>query len=244
MQGEQTLEQLQMQMQVQMQAQMQMAQFAHMQMFGMAAMQAQMQMQMVPCMQMVPSMPVPLVPVLPVQASAEGSEFLGCSTEDANTEELLGLSERELGERISVQTVEARDAETEAKRMVAAGAFVGTLARFDHDLGFGFVVCPECAEQWGKHDIYIGQKNVVESGLELGDVVEFRVEDNNGKPRVAMNPKVLQEPTKHKQLLSRLKSAAKTVSLSNKRNAAQMSTFGTMPVAKRPHVGNVLDAKP
>merc|ERR1719210_659012 len=119
-----------------------MAQFAHMQMFGMAAM-----MQMVPCMQMVPSMPVPLVPVLPVQASAEGSEFLG-STEDANTEELLGLSERELGERISVQTVEARDAETEAKRMVSAGAFVGTLARFDHDLGFGFVVCPECAEQW------------------------------------------------------------------------------------------------
>merc|ERR1719401_3057091 len=123
-------------------------------------------------------LPVPTAAV--VAAPADGaSELRSGNSEDAQATDaaLLELSERDLGERISQETVQARDAEAEAKKRAPSGAYVGTLARFDHDLGFGFVVCPECADRWGKQDIYIGQKNVVESGLELGDVVEFRVED-------------------------------------------------------------------
>lgn len=211
---------------------MQMAQFQQMQMQQMSGMAGMMP--MVPCMQMVPVMQ-PMVPVMPMMVPAVGSDATGLPKDQEECEaSWLELSDKELGESIAQKVAEARDAEVEAKKNAAAGAYIGHLARFDHDLGFGFVVCPSCQEPWGKQDIYIGQKNVVESGLELDDIVEFKVEDNNGKPRVAMNPKVMKEATKQKRLLGRLKAVAKTVSLNNKRKAMAMNAMmGSFPAAKR-----------
>mmetsp|Transcript_27012 Transcript_27012/g.68702 ORF Transcript_27012/g.68702 Transcript_27012/m.68702 type:complete len:315 (+) Transcript_27012:90-1034(+) len=142
--------------------------------------------------------------------------------EEEERDPFLDLSEEELGQRINAQTVEAKEQERLAKERSPKGTFVGTLARYDPELGFGFVICPECVPQWGKNDIYIGQKNILESRLEIGDVISFLVEDNNGKPRVALGPKVLSDASEARRTLSRLKDAAKTVSLRNKRPAAMM----------------------
>merc|ERR1719198_395186 len=131
-------------------------------------------------------------PAAPVEEEEERNPF-------------LDLSEDELGQRINQQTLEVKEAEALAKQRAAKDTFIGTLARYDPELGFGFVICPECVQQWGKNDIYIGQKNILESRLEIGDVVSFQVEDNNGKPRVALGPKVLQEPTEQKKILTKLK---------------------------------------
>merc|ERR1740122_280032 len=145
---------------------------------------------------------------------------------DKDGESFLELSEEELGERIASQAAEVKEAEKVAKDKAMSGTFVGTLARYDPELGFGFVICPECVQSWGKSDIYIGQKNFLESGLEVGDVVSFQVEDNNGKPRVAMNPRILKEVTRLKKKLTRLKEAAKAVNSSNKRSAGAMANLG------------------
>merc|ERR1719512_475735 len=170
---------------------------------------------------MAPMMPMGAVPVM--QGTVQPGHEDG--------ESLLELSEEELGDRIALQAQEVKEAEKVAKDNAMSGTFVGTLARYDPELGFGFVICPECVQSWGKSDIYIGQKNFLESGLEVGDVVKFEVEDNNGKPRVAMKPKILKDVTKLKKKLTRLKEAAKAVNSSNKRMA--LFNEGGMPSAKR-----------
>mmetsp|Transcript_85385 Transcript_85385/g.226690 ORF Transcript_85385/g.226690 Transcript_85385/m.226690 type:complete len:220 (-) Transcript_85385:103-762(-) len=212
------------------------------QMQQMAQMQ-QMTGSMSPFMMMAPMMSMPMVPMMqpgaappppPGQPQVAGEE-------DSDAEPLLDLSEEVLGERIAAQLQEVKESEKAAKESADSGTYVGTLARYDADLGFGFVICPECVAPWGKSDIYIGQKNFVESGLDVGDVIAFQVEDNNGKPRVAMNPKVLKEVTRLKRKLTRLKEAAKTVNNNNKRNAALAFVGGdglvVQPGAKRVNLG-------
>mmetsp|Transcript_54208 Transcript_54208/g.169385 ORF Transcript_54208/g.169385 Transcript_54208/m.169385 type:complete len:403 (-) Transcript_54208:98-1306(-) len=229
-----------MQMQMAQMAQMtQMQQMAQMQMTGsmMGQMMAPMMSPiMTPMMSMPMAVPVmqttgqpPPPPGLPPVAVEDGSDV----------EPLLQLSEEALGERIAAQLMEVKDAEKATKNKMDPGTFVGTLARYDPELGFGFVICPECVPSWGKSDIYIGQKNFVESGLDVGDVVAFQVEDNNGKPRVAMNPKILDDVTKLKRRLAKLKEAAKTVNTNNKRTAAAVS-MAFDPGAKRVSLGGGL----
>ncbi|CAK0874128.1 unnamed protein product [Prorocentrum cordatum] len=129
---------------------------------------------------------------------------------DSDGEPISSMAEEALVRRVAEVAERLRGAEEAARRSSDPDTFIGTLARYDPDQGFGFVVCPECASRWGKNDIYVGQKNVLENGLEIGDVIAFRVEDNNGKPRVAMNPKVLKEPVRLKKKLLKLREAART----------------------------------
>merc|ERR1712227_418840 len=57
----------------------------------------------------------------------------------------------------------------------------------------------------------IGEKNVIQSKLEIGMSLAFEVEDNNGKPRVCMNPRILKDATKQRKKLNKLKDAARAV---------------------------------
>mmetsp|Transcript_41976 Transcript_41976/g.62659 ORF Transcript_41976/g.62659 Transcript_41976/m.62659 type:complete len:218 (+) Transcript_41976:2-655(+) len=209
----------------------QMTQMAQMQMAG----------PMAPFMMMAPMMHMPMVPMMQQAAVPQMDPGLPAAVAEdgSDAEPLLELSEEALGERIAAQLLEVKEAEKAAKESADSGSFVGTLARYDPDLGFGFVICPECVASWGKSDIYIGQKNFLESGLDVGDVIAFQVEDNNGKPRVAMNPKVLGEVTKLKRRLTRLKEAAKAVNNNNKRTAALAFGDGlaATPGLKRMNLG-------
>merc|ERR1719195_1525406 len=99
-------------------------------------------------------------PMMPMGAMQNMQGMVQPGEEDG--EMLLHLSEEELGDRIAMQAQEVKEAEKVAKEKAISGTYVGTLARYDPELAFGFVICPECVPSWGKSDIFIGQKNILE----------------------------------------------------------------------------------
>merc|ERR1712232_582275 len=95
------------------------------------------------------------------------------------------------------------------------GKYVGTIISVDPEEGFGFVHCPLLTR-----DSFLGQKNIAENNLEVGDVIAFKIEDNIGKPKVSFNPKVLKDVTKQKKKLQKLRDKAKQRNIESKKNAA------------------------
>jgi len=221
--------QMQMQMMQQRHQMQQMAQMVQMAQMAQMTQMAQMQhLQMASMMQMAQmsqldatAQPMLMVPMgmVPVATGGcvEGRGYVegGGKTDESDGEPLGHLTEEELGDRIVAQTAVVKDAERDAQKTVESGAYLGTFSQYDSDLGFGFV-----ASQEVPRDSFIGQKNVIESGLEVGDVIVFKIEDNQGKPRVAMKPKVLKDVTKQKRKLAKLKDAAKAASNRSKMQAA------------------------
>merc|ERR1712032_713736 len=140
----------------------------------------------------------------------------------------------------------------EAERVARVSAkesdsFVGSMARYNEEEGFGFVVCPECVEKWGKTDIFIGNKNFAEAKLKVGDAILFQVEkDGKDLPRVAETPKVLRALTIERRKLAKMKETAKADSML-KRSATAMTIGGgaaILPEAKRMNVGFCLPGWP
>merc|ERR1719414_1267758 len=101
---------------------------------------------------------------------------------------------------------EEKAAKTAAKE---AGSYVGLMARYIEDEGFGFISCPECKEVWDKTDIFLSGRNFVASAIDVGDMVTFQVEkDGKDLPR-AINPKTLKELTSLRRKLARMREVAK-----------------------------------
>merc|ERR1711920_508602 len=103
--------------------------------------------------------------------------------EDEEDREMMQLSEEELGMRIRSQDAVVKEAEKEAKKLVEKGTYpglkyVGTIISVDPEEGFGFVHSPQLTR-----DCFLGQKNIAESELGVGDVIAFKIEDNIGKPK-------------------------------------------------------------
>lgn len=142
---------------------------------------------------------------------------------------------------IARQELQVKEAERIAKVMAKeSDSYVGMMARYNEEEGFGFVVCPECVERWGKTDIFIGNKNFAEAKLKVGDAILFQVEkDGKDLPRVAETPKVLKELTREKRKFAKMKETAKADSML-KRSATAMTAGGGaagLPEAKRMNVG-------
>jgi len=164
----------------------------------MAMMQMQMQMQMgamiqmqMAQMQMMPMMPVPVM--LPLQPAPPGdpdaAELAQCSFED------LAALELEAQEAEEVAKGEARRSD----------GFVGLMARYIEDEGFGFISCPECKELWTKTDIFISGRNFMAAGVDVGDMVSFSVEkDGKDLPR-ACKVRTLPELTGLRKRLAKLR---------------------------------------
>merc|ERR1740121_1516860 len=74
------------------------------------------------------------------------------------TPEAMAALEQEIRE-------EEKAAKTAAKE---AGSYVGLMARYIDDEGFGFISCPECKATWDKTDIFLSGRNYVASGVEVG----------------------------------------------------------------------------
>lgn len=207
---------MQMQMQMQAACMMQMQMGAMAQMQQMAAMMPMMQMAM-PMGSMMPMVQ------MPAAAAPAAVEDLGpCSPED-----------------IAALEAEIKDEEKAAKITAQkTGAYVGHMARYIDDEGFGFISCPECKETWDKVDIFVSGRNFMASGIEVGDTVTFQVErDGKELPR-AINPKTLPELTKSKQRLSKMREAAKARQAANSSKRSGGAAFaGLGPPSKRPHLG-------
>merc|ERR1719215_287870 len=143
--------------------------------------------------------------------------------EDEEDREISMFSEDELGIRIRTQDAVVKEAEKEAKKIVEKGTYpglkyVGTIVSIDPEEGFGFVHSPNL-----QRDSFLGQKNIAENELEVGDVIAFKIEDNIGKPKVSFNPKVLKDVTKQKKKLQKLRDRAKMLNMASKRQGAPMT---------------------
>jgi len=210
--------------------QMQMAQMQQMQAAAMMQMQlgamAQMQMAgMMPMVQMAVPMAAMMPMAQPVAAAEEPEEQVTpCSLED-----------------ISAVELEIKEAEKAAKASAKeSGSFVGLMARYIEDEGFGFISCPECKEVWDKSDIFVSGRNFVSSGIDVGDMVSFQVEkDGKDLPR-AVNPKTLEELTKLKRKLSKMREqfkVANTLKRSAAMHVAHDGGYAAMPDPKRMNLG-------
>jgi len=196
-----------MQMQAAAMMQMQMGAMAQMQMAG-----------MMPMMQM--GMPMgSVMPMMQMQpAPAVEEEDLGPCTPDDITEVELELKDEEKAAKI------------DAKK---SGSFVGFMARYIEDEGFGFISCPECKEAWDKTDIFVSGRTVVTSGIDVGEMVTFQVQtDGKDRPR-AMNCKTLTKLTKLRKRLTRMREVAKAANSLKRGSAA----FGPGPDPKRANLG-------
>merc|ERR1719506_89291 len=197
------------------------------QMQQMQQMQAAAQMQagaQMPMMQMGAQMPM-MMPMM--QMGAEGVTAMPAG-EDEEDREMSMLSEEELGIRIRSQDALVKEAEKEAKKSVDKGTYpslkyVGTIISIDPDEGFGFVHCPSL-----QRDSFLGQKNIAENDLEVGDVIAFKIEDNIGKPKVSFNPKVLKDVTKQKKKLQKLRDKAKQLNMQSKRQGTPGNSMISM----------------
>merc|ERR1712012_108189 len=119
---------------MQMQAQLQMGALAQMQQMQMMQ-QIQMMQQMQPMMNM--QMPTGVIPVVPVAASPAATQ----GAEDSSLPPLDSCTREDLVEL----EAEVKEMEQKAKESAKQkGAFVGYMARFLDDEGFGFISCPEC----------------------------------------------------------------------------------------------------
>lgn len=220
-----------MQMQMAQMQQMQQVQMAVMMQMQMGAM-AQMQMG---AMQMAAMMPM-MQMAMPMAAMVPMMQMPQCGKEEEADEEQISVSSPE---DVTALEVEIKEAEKAAKAAAKDdGAYVGLMARYIDDEGFGFISCPDCKDAWDKTDIFVSGRNFVASGIEVGDVVVFQVEkDGKDLPR-AVNPKTLKELTRLKRRLSKMRELVKAALL-------KRSFFGGLPPAtgepgpeaKRAHLG-------
>mmetsp|Transcript_74967 Transcript_74967/g.232663 ORF Transcript_74967/g.232663 Transcript_74967/m.232663 type:complete len:225 (-) Transcript_74967:571-1245(-) len=216
-------QQMQQRMQQQMQQQMQMAAMMQMQM-GAAAQMQQMQMAaMMPMMQM----GMPMAAMMPMmQMEAPGK------AEGDDEEQITSCSPEE----IAALELEVKESEKAAKATAkSSGSYVGLMARYIEDEGFGFISCAECKDVWDKTDIFVSGRNFVTSGIDVGDIVTFQVEkDGKDLPR-AVNPKTLSDLTRMKKKLSKMREVAKNTNML-KRGAPEDGML-LMPDLKRMNPG-------
>jgi len=216
----QQMQQVQQVQQMQQMQQMQAAAMMQMQMAGMAQMQMA---GMMPMMQMgVPMasmMPMVQMPTATGKAR-EGEDFSACTPEDVAALEL-----------------EIKEAERAAKITAKkSGSFVGLMARYIEDEGFGFISCPECKEVWDKSDIFVSGRNFVSSGIDVGDMVTFTVEkDGKDLPR-CVNPKTLPELTKLKKRLSKMREHTKAATSLKRSLVLTPGPIPQGPDPKRAHL--------
>jgi len=200
--------QMQMAAMMQMQMQMQMGAMAQMQMMQMMQMQQ---------MQQAGAQAMPAAPAAPTAADIEKAEedakLAGCTLEDMKA---LEAEVKELEQ-------EEKDAAKEKK------AYVGLMARYIEDDGFGFISCPECKDVWDKTDIFVSGRTFMASSIDVGDMVIFTVEkDGKDLPR-AVSPKTLEELTKLRKRLTRMREVLRSITAAAA--ACGTSTGGVLPRA-------------
>merc|ERR1712203_513495 len=104
------------------------------------------------------------------------------------------MGEDELMKQIEKQSQDVHEEEAECQRK-HKDKIIGTFTRSDDSLSFGFVVCSESAPVptkvsiRGTKEIFCGAKCLLETGVVDGDVIAFRVEQDAGRWRVAMDLK-------------------------------------------------------
>lgn len=210
-------QQMQMAAMMQMQMQMQMAQMAQM---------AQMQMMsgMMPMM----AMQYPIGAMMPVAAAAP-VVVAANGADDAPPMGSVSMEE------LNALEAEVREAEREAKAAARTkDAYVGLMARYIEDEGFGFISCAECKEVWDKTDIFISGRNFMAANIDVGDMVTFQVEKDGKELPRAVNPKLHDELTKMRKKLARMREALRLPPMPapGKRGAAELDGE---PPAKRLH---------
>merc|ERR1719330_2327831 len=164
-----------------------------------------------------------MMPMMPMGMPGKGEEqFMNI------TPEAMAALEQEIRE-------EEKAAKTAAKE---AGSYVGLMARYIDDEGFGFISCPECKAAWDKTDIFLSGRNYVASGVEVGDMVTFQVEkDGKDLPR-AVNPKTLKELTGLRRKLAKMRDMAKANGFNPVANSLQRhESPGMWPDPKRAKLG-------
>jgi len=124
-------------------------------------------------------------------AKVQLEHFVAASQADAERRAVL--------QQIELQQQALHLAEDSAKQAAASlGSYVGTLARFDLDRGFGFLECEESKVKFGR-DIFLLKSR--KGDCEIGDYVSFEVETGDrGRPQ-ARNVQTLQELSRHKRVL-------------------------------------------
>lgn len=146
-------------------------------------------------MQSIPGINQPPPPVGRERALEEHAELARCTPAD-----LAKLEE------------ESEQLEADLKKNAKKDAYVGLMARYKEDQGFGFISCPECKEKWEKADIYVSGRTFLSSGINVGDMVTFRVEKggsqiSSGQKGMvrAVLPETLHELTKIRKKLLRMR---------------------------------------
>merc|ERR1719491_1094535 len=142
-------------------------------------------------------------------ASEHDAELANCTAED-----LAALE-------IEVELLEADE-----KKNAKKDAYVGLMARYIEDQGFGFIACPECKELWEKTDIYVSGRTFLTSGANVGDMVTFRVERGGTSPSGkgmarAVLPEILPKLTNLRKKLIRMREV-----LRERKQAKQVNAGG------------------
>jgi len=174
-----------------------------------------------------------------MQQMAAMMQASAASVEEA--EELVLASPEEM----EALEEEVKELEAAAKKAAKEkGHFVGLMARYIEDEGFGFIACSECKDVWDKTDIFVSGRSFMGSGIDVGDMVTFQVEkDAKDLPR-ALNPKTLAELTKQRRQLNKFREAAKAAA-KRSAEAAGLGGGGNLealgwaqpPDAKRANLG-------
>merc|ERR1719188_1295761 len=142
---------------------------------------------------------MPLMPMVPAGLPAAPSP---AEKEKAKEDAQLAGSTLE---DLTALEAEVKELEQKAKASAKRDAYIGLMARYIEDEGFGFISCPECKEKWDKTDIFVSGRTFMSSGIDIGDLVVFAVEkDGKGMPR-AVTPKALTELTKLRKKLTRMR---------------------------------------
>merc|ERR1719271_1549948 len=72
-------------------------------------------------------------------------------------------------EDIEAAEKEVSEAEHEAKKAAKeSGSYIGTMARFSAEEGYGFIACQETVEDWDRKDIFIANRNFYAAKVKVG----------------------------------------------------------------------------
>lgn len=187
-------------------------------------------------MPMVPMMAFQMPFQMPAEMACPGGAAAPAAQEHSWDEPLACTPEE-----FAAMEEEAKQAEQAAK--IAAresGSFVGLMARYIEDAGFGFISCPECKEFWDKTDIFVSGRSFMQSGIDVGDMVTFRVEKDGKELPRAVNPKTLDDLTAMRKRLGRMREAMKITSAKRALGApgdAAGAPPPLMPRVKRVNMG-------
>mmetsp|Transcript_41831 Transcript_41831/g.111103 ORF Transcript_41831/g.111103 Transcript_41831/m.111103 type:complete len:312 (-) Transcript_41831:100-1035(-) len=130
-------------------------------------------------------------------------------------------------EELSAMEEEVKEMEASVRKDAKSqGLFLGLMARYIEDEGFGFVHCPECKDVWDKTDMFLSGRTFVSSGVDVGDMITFEVEkDGKDLPR-ATNPKCLKELTAARKKLGKMREAMKRNLLKRALGPAEAGGWG------------------